>query len=194
MKKLLCSIAITIGVSAGHLAAEDPNFSLKNKSGQSIVIEITNSALKKESPKAKCVLRNIEQEKEGKKEEMMSDYCQIGKGNIYRLQDDRSIAFVLPEAKMPESMYNLNIWYEMDEKSSYPFELEQGQTFYAKVSKKGNLEAQQGSGFLNKKTTEGFSLKNNIKIPKPTVYKNTSYKSRLKPDAEVIDFDTMHIR
>jgi hypothetical protein len=184
---LIGSLIVTC---ANVIIAEVPNFSLKNKSGQSIVIELTRSAFTQiESPKVKCVLRDIENEKKGETTEMLSDYCQIGADNLYKLQNDRSIAFFLPEAKMPETMYNLNIWYDLDKKSVYSFELKQGQTFYAKISTKGSLEAQAGTGLVNKKTTEGFSLKNNIKIPKPTTVFGKSYTSK-----RVQDFDTMHIR
>jgi hypothetical protein len=185
MKKLLITL---FALGAGSVIAKDPNFNIKNKTSDNIIIKVAPQSLSESSMSSNDVpykLNNTDKNKLVKK----GKYTM---GTPVRLQRDRSFSLELEaQGGIAGTWYDLDVTYI--DKNSGPqtlhtgIELKPHGVFYIKTSEKGRrltLAPQEGvfgKKILGKatplwKTTEGYSLKNNVENINPNEISGTPFK------------------
>lgn len=200
MKKLMIGAGLVL--SMVPVLAKDPNFNIKNKTRGNITIRVAPQSLSESSMSSNKVpykLNNTDKNKLVKK-------GMYTMGTPVSLKPDRSFSLELEaQAGIAGTWYNLDVTYI--DKNYEPqtlhtgVELKPDGVFYIKTSNKdsvltlapqegifgkkilGKEEGVFGEKILRKaaktfgKTTEGYSLKNNVEAINPNTSSGTPFKS-----------------
>lgn len=168
MKRVVAAILTVLALQSAYARAKNPNFNIKNKTPDNITIKVTPQSFRKSLMSIHYVpykLYNTDKNKPIKT-------ASYALGTPVRLQKDRSFSLGLEvEDDMAGTIYDLDVTYT--DKNHEPqtlhtaIELKPDGVFYIKAFNKGSVFTLAPQEGRLGKTTEGYSLKNNVKVINP---------------------------
>ena len=170
MKRILVTILSILALQSVYAHAKNPNFNIKNKTSGNITIKVAPQVFSESLMSINYVgykLNNTDKNK-------LIQTGSYALGTPVRIQKDRSFSLGLgTEGGEEGTWYDFDVTYS--DKNHEPqtlhtaIELKPNGVFYIKAFNKGSVFTLAPQEGRLGKTTEGYSLKNNVKtiIPNP---------------------------